>query len=329
MSASILQTTPTLETFSQRFEHECIVGSEIDSCLYSAAIEIVEDTGYFEPNEFLGQKVSRQWQTHKPHNYRALAVFLNEDDDPWQAKPEHPRVNHKTGKEQKYESIKGRGARAFTPPVTVGIYRKITERNSIAQEDLWLKLLVEAARQNELDTLLQKWSGSGASQLTIERGAIAGMGFSSSSSKNFIQNQALEKLQKLLQPNTQELHSLQQGNPTQEVLAALCCFVANLPSRTRVPNFWKWLEQRVDIPLILTEGGKKSLCLLSQGYVAIALYGARGGVVENEVIGGEKVRKLKPELIHDLQRFAVPKRSITIALDQDDRIKTIAILNQL
>ncbi|MCY7275702.1 MAG: DUF3854 domain-containing protein [Phormidesmis sp. CAN_BIN44] len=86
-------------------------------------------------------------------------------------------------------------------------------------------------------------------------------------------------------------------------------------------SFWEWVEL-LPIQIILTEGGKKSLALLSLGYVAIALYGARGGVSENDVIGGEKIRKLKPELIPDLQRFAVPRRSITIALDQDDRPKT-------
>jgi len=92
----------------------------------------------------------------------------------------------------------------------------------------------------------------------------------------------------------------------------------------KMGSFWHWLQNHPEIPIVLTEGGKKALCLLSLGYVAIALYGARGGVLENDIIGGEKVRKLKPELIPDLKRFAVPGRKITIALDQDDKPKTRA-----
>jgi Domain of unknown function (DUF3854) len=42
-------------------------------------------------------------------------------------------------------------------------------------------------------------------------------------------------------------------------------------------SFWEWLEQHPEIPIVITEGGKKSLCLLSQGYVAIALYGVNRG----------------------------------------------------
>jgi hypothetical protein len=89
-------------------------------------------------------------------------------------------------------------------------------------------------------------------------------------------------------------------------------------------SFWHWLALNPKIEIILTEGGKKALSLMSLGYVAIALYGSRGGVLENDIIGGQKVRKLKPELIPDLQRFADPGRKITIALDQDDKPKTRA-----
>lgn len=93
----------------------------------------------------------------------------------------------------------------------------------------------------------------------------------------------------------------------------------------RVPldgSFWDWLEQHPEIPCTLTEGGKKALALLSQGYVAIALYGVDSGVSANDVIGGEKIRKLKPELIPDLQRFAVPNRAIVLAFDQDTKPET-------
>jgi len=92
-------------------------------------------------------------------------------------------------------------------------------------------------------------------------------------------------------------------------------------------SFWDWVTDYPEIPIILTEGGKKSLALLSQGYVAIALYGVDGGGLFNEWIGGEKLRKLKPELITDLQRFAVLGRPITLAFDQDESAKTRSQVN--
>ncbi|MBD2152975.1 DUF3854 domain-containing protein, partial [Leptolyngbya sp. FACHB-16] len=38
-------------------------------------------------------------------------------------------------------------------------------------------------------------------------------------------------------------------------------------------SFHDWVEQHPEIPVTITEGGKKALSLLSQGYVAIALIG--------------------------------------------------------
>jgi len=37
-------------------------------------------------------------------------------------------------------------------------------------------------------------------------------------------------------------------------------------------SFWDWYEQHPEIPLVLTEGGKKSLAGFSQGFVTLALY---------------------------------------------------------
>ncbi|HEY9645075.1 MAG TPA: DUF3854 domain-containing protein, partial [Chroococcidiopsis sp.] len=80
-------------------------------------------------------------------------------------------------------------------------------------------------------------------------------------------------------------------------------------------SFWRWYSTpaSVSIPLIVTEGGKKALALLSQGYVAIALYGVNGGY---RTIGGGR------SLIADLQPFVGPGRAITLAFDQDETAKT-------
>ena len=204
-------------------KREFIDGSGIAPALFEATIDFIEDTGYWEPNELLGQNVSRQWQTRKPHSYGALAVLSNENSSPWQAKPQNPRIDGK-GKVVKYESIVGSGLRAFLPAIPRSIRRKISQRYGV-----------------------------------------------------------------------------------------------NVPE---FGSFWDWVKDHPEIPIIITEGGKKSLSLLSQGYVAIALYGVDGGGLFNEWIGGEKLRKLKPELITDLQPFAVSGRPITLAFDQDESTKT-------
>jgi Domain of unknown function (DUF3854) len=87
-------------------------------------------------------------------------------------------------------------------------------------------------------------------------------------------------------------------------------------------SFWDWVADRPEIPIVLTEGGKKSLAALSQGCVTIALYGINAGVSKYETIGGDRLRRLKPELIPDLQRFAVEGRRFILAFDQDAKPQT-------
>jgi Domain of unknown function (DUF3854) len=87
-------------------------------------------------------------------------------------------------------------------------------------------------------------------------------------------------------------------------------------------SFWDFIEAHPEIPIVLTEGGKKSLAALSQSYVTIALYGINSGVSKFETIGGERIRRIKSELIPDLQRFAVAGRKFILAFDQDAAMKT-------
>jgi len=97
-------------------------------------------------------------------------------------------------------------------------------------------------------------------------------------------------------------------------------------TRCEVPpagqSLWDWVEANPRVPIIITEGGKKSLSLLTQGYVAIALVGVDGGLLKNDKIGGVKVRRMQPELIPDLARFVVEGRQITFAFDQDAKAET-------
>ena len=75
-------------------------------------------------------------------------------------------------------------------------------------------------------------------------------------------------------------------------------------------SFWEWLANHPEIPIIITEGGKKSLSLLSQGYVAIALYGCNSGF-----------NKEDNDLKDNLKPFAQEGRKIAIALDRDTNPK--------
>jgi hypothetical protein len=77
--------------------------------------------------------------------------------------------------------------------------------------------------------------------------------------------------------------------------------------------FWEWIAAHPEIPIVWTEGGKKVLCLLSLGVVAIALYGVNGGYRSKDALGNP----VPPYLAPDVARFAVPGRVNILAFDQD------------
>ncbi|MBD2123266.1 plasmid replication protein, CyRepA1 family [Trichocoleus sp. FACHB-262] len=83
-------------------------------------------------------------------------------------------------------------------------------------------------------------------------------------------------------------------------------------------SFWRWLEGHPEIPIIWTEGGKKALCLLSDGYVAIALFGVYGGHRSKDALGNAVL----PYLIPDVQRFCQSGRRHILAFDQDVKEQT-------
>ncbi|HEY9631735.1 MAG TPA: plasmid replication protein, CyRepA1 family [Coleofasciculaceae cyanobacterium] len=206
----------SLEAFSLKINQEFIQGSAIDPALLQAAVHVCQDlettaTGDVETpiHEALNWHYTRFGHRHRDPLQAAL--LLNEDRSCWQAKLSRPLVDSIKGKARKYEAPKGKGARAFLPPVPPKIRRRIADRYGI-----------------------------------------------------------------------------------------------------EVPltgSFWDWLADHPEIQIILTEGGKKALALLSLGYVAIALYGVNGGY--RKAVDGTR------SLIADLERFALPDRSICLAFDQD------------
>ena len=91
---------------------------------------------------------------------------------------------------------------------------------------------------------------------------------------------------------------------------------SNVSTLNETFSFWDWLAKLPEISIAITEGVKKTLCLLSKGYVAIGLIGVNGGYRTN--LGD----KLPPKLIPELERFCTPGRKITLAFDQDAEAKT-------
>ncbi|MDZ8264026.1 plasmid replication protein, CyRepA1 family [Nostoc sp. ChiQUE01b] len=78
--------------------------------------------------------------------------------------------------------------------------------------------------------------------------------------------------------------------------------------------FWEWVKQHPEIPIILCEGEKKAACLLSLGFVAIALPGIWNGRV------GKK--DFDEQLHPDLMPLAQPGRKFIILFDYETKAKT-------
>ncbi|WP_414544796.1 DUF3854 domain-containing protein [Nostoc sp. CCY0012] len=78
--------------------------------------------------------------------------------------------------------------------------------------------------------------------------------------------------------------------------------------------FWEWVKQHPEIPIILCEGEKKAACLLSLGFVAIALPGIWNGRVGKQDFD----ERLHPDLVP----MAQAGRKFIILFDHETRPKT-------
>ncbi|MCC0178529.1 DUF3854 domain-containing protein [Waterburya agarophytonicola K14] len=79
--------------------------------------------------------------------------------------------------------------------------------------------------------------------------------------------------------------------------------------------FWSWVVKHPEIPILLTEGEKKAACLLSLGFVAIALPGIWMGRVKNQETG---IDYLHP----DLMPMVSSGRKFIILFDNDEKPST-------
>jgi hypothetical protein len=79
-------------------------------------------------------------------------------------------------------------------------------------------------------------------------------------------------------------------------------------------DFWSWVATHPEIPIFICEGMKKACCLLSQGYVAIAL----SGITMGRIQGADGKLALQPYLA----MFATPKRQVCFCFDAETKEKT-------
>ena len=84
-------------------------------------------------------------------------------------------------------------------------------------------------------------------------------------------------------------------------------------------KWWDLVAEHPEIPLVITEGGKKALAGLSHGYATIALIGIHGG--HHRVDKTDSLNR-NITLNSDLRRWMVPGRKVFMAFDQDIKQKT-------
>ncbi len=85
--------------------------------------------------------------------------------------------------------------------------------------------------------------------------------------------------------------------------------------------FWEWVKKHPEIPIILTEGEKKAACLLSLGFVAIALPGIWMGRVKDKETGLDYLHPDLMPMVHPLRKFVIlfdndPKPSTKIQVQK-------------
>ena len=84
-------------------------------------------------------------------------------------------------------------------------------------------------------------------------------------------------------------------------------------------NFWEWILDHPQIPVVITEGLKKGLAGISAEYPVAAINGCHGGFISIKEDDGTLQGH---QLIPDLQALAKGGRTIYIALDRDSSRKT-------
>jgi Domain of unknown function (DUF3854) len=145
------------EGFIKRFEAECILGSAISPEMLALNIRYIEDTGRWEINNWLGQKISRFGKIENNWNYQSAAFFVSENGQIFNAKVANPKQNFKksggfgqetwvraAGRQRKYEAVQNGGNRIFYPALDTTTRQKISAICGVElplEGDIWPWLL--------------------------------------------------------------------------------------------------------------------------------------------------------------------------------------------
>lgn len=268
----------TLEQFTADIEYEFLQGSAIDPGLYKVTTRIVSDTAVLPGGDV-------EYPIHEALNWKVTrfgfqaretlhAVFFqNENGSTWQAKLSRPKFDKKKKKLRKYDSPVEGGSQAYLPAVDVAT---------------WLKV----AQKNHLMGFLPVWVRDAI--------ALGETGLSSHVHQKLTAAERQNCMTRLSQIFSQPQTSEREADWLAHEFAI------------ETSSFWEWVEL-LPISIVLTEGGKKALALLSRGDVAIALYGVNGGYT--------KVMGLR-ELIPGIQQFCQRPRQFVCAFDQDESDST-------
>lgn len=99
--------------------------------------------------------------------------------------------------------------------------------------------------------------------------------------------------------------------------------IAALLDSAEAPGFWDWVQSIPSLPLVITEGAKKALSLLSHGYIGVSLYGIHGGYRSKDALGHPVQSSLIPDLLPFVEKdLDQSGRPIILAFDQDTKPKT-------
>jgi hypothetical protein len=82
--------------------------------------------------------------------------------------------------------------------------------------------------------------------------------------------------------------------------------------------FWAWVIAHPELPIVITEGVKKTASAISAGYIAVGLPGVWNGIRKHKGDQGKRV------LIHELAIFASEGREFIFAFDNDVKPQTVA-----
>lgn len=303
------RVTFSLEAFRQHIKQEFIEGSAIAPSLYSEAIHIVSDTemtaggeARYPIDEAFNWQPTRFGQQARAIQYAAL--LTNEDGSVWQGKLSNPRIDKDKTKKNFKQALQLHSIPDFefwklvkTHPEWVvhqkyetPVGKSVPQVNiSKTQKQMKAILQLEAIAERDLPQLVKQHP-----ELLIYDQAVTQRSTIYLPAVPLTIRRKIARCYGILDP----------------------AFAPNRSARKQgiqMAPFWEWIAAHPEIPIVWTEGGKKALCLLSQGEVAIALYGVNGGYLAKDALGNPVMPYLAPDVV----RFVSPGRVNILAFDQD------------